>query len=290
MKQFDDEMPLDAVSRKAPSSQSLRAPSHPGAILCTKCGIAKAPEKFSRDRRERNGRQSQCKICDKAYNAAHRDSKRKYNLKYRAAHRNEMLKQNVAWRASHRDEVQEYNAAYHAVHRNEARGWHAAWRASHRNEVLKREAAYRESHRDEIKAYFAAHKSDKRRSDAAWCEANPERHAMQIARGAHKRRAREEVLPATLTLKQWRATLQAFDNRCAYCGSNGPFHQDHVIPVSKGGGLEAGNIVPACQVCNLSKHNHGVQAWMKHKGYDYGAFVAKLASLEVDTWQSRKLP
>lgn len=46
--------------------------------------------------------------------------------------------------------------------------------------------------------------------------------------------------------------------RCFYCGHSSltykiSLHIDHVIPVSKGGKDEAGNLVTACEKCNLQK-------------------------------------
>jgi hypothetical protein len=46
---------------------------------------------------------------------------------------------------------------------------------------------------------------------------------------------------------------------CRYCGkSDGPFHMDHVLPVSKGGRTNMRNLVTACETCNLRK---GAQVW-----------------------------
>jgi hypothetical protein len=50
---------------------------------------------------------------------------------------------------------------------------------------------------------------------------------------------------------------------CRYCGSmDGPFHMDHVYPVSKGGETSVNNLVTACPRCNVKKHNKvGVWPW-----------------------------
>lgn len=44
---------------------------------------------------------------------------------------------------------------------------------------------------------------------------------------------------------------------CRYCGAKAPdvkLHVDHVVPKSAGGRDELGNLVTACQACNLGKH------------------------------------
>lgn len=52
----------------------------------------------------------------------------------------------------------------------------------------------------------------------------------------------------------WAGLCAAFGHACVYCGGPGPLTRDHVWPrVRGGGGIESGNIVPACERCNLEK-------------------------------------
>lgn len=51
----------------------------------------------------------------------------------------------------------------------------------------------------------------------------------------HLKRAQEAGVTASLSLKAWFVTLDAFDWRCAFCG--GPFEaMDHFVPIEQGGG------------------------------------------------------
>lgn len=61
-----------------------------------------------------------------------------------------------------------------------------------------------------------------------------------------------------------RATVLRRDrNRCVYCGNEeGPFHYDHLWPVSRGGSNDAHNVVLACAPCNLSKNDKTLVEWM----------------------------
>lgn len=48
-------------------------------------------------------------------------------------------------------------------------------------------------------------------------------------------------------------------NACRYCGNmDGPFQIDHVVAVAKGGATTQGNLVTACETCNLRK---GADYW-----------------------------
>jgi 5-methylcytosine-specific restriction endonuclease McrA len=85
---------------------------------------------------------------------------------------------------------------------------------------------------------------------------------------ARERKARERG-STTLMLSPdqlWRRWVQ-FNHCCAYCGTNGDLHMEHVIPISKGGEHHLGNIVPACQRCNYSKHTSEAQAWYRSQPF-----------------------
>ena len=134
-----------------------------------------------------------------------------------------------------------------------------------------RRKANPEKHRTLNAAWRKANPEKDRASSAAWARAHPdEKKASNAARRkAHpemgrtanaRRKAKKKDLPATLTIEQWEAIKLAYGNRCAYCGKKEtikrPLTQDHVIPISKGGGTTPDNIVPACKSCNSSKHTN----------------------------------
>lgn len=53
---------------------------------------------------------------------------------------------------------------------------------------------------------------------------------------------------------------------CHYCGSTDRLEPDHVVPTSKGGTDDAGNIVPACKPCNSSKQARTIEEWREFIG------------------------
>lgn len=74
----------------------------------------------------------------------------------------------------------------------------------------------------------------------------------------HNRRAK---IKGTVTLSEWKETLEYFDNSCAYCGSTDNITQDHIVPISSGGLNTKYNLVPACKTCNCSKYNRPLVQW-----------------------------
>lgn len=67
-----------------------------------------------------------------------------------------------------------------------------------------------------------------------------------------------ETVPAAVA----RTVYERDGEVCAYCGTNeGPFHLDHIQPVSKGGKNTAENLTVACNSCNSSKGSKTVEEW-----------------------------
>lgn len=69
-----------------------------------------------------------------------------------------------------------------------------------------------------------------------------------------------ETVPAHL-----RAVIRERDGgACVYCGNtDGPFHIDHVHPLSQGGSSALDNLALACVPCNLSKGAKTVREWLQ---------------------------
>ena len=67
--------------------------------------------------------------------------------------------------------------------------------------------------------------------------------------------------------REIRARFAEFGHRCAYCGSDGDLHIEHVVPISKGGPHSIGNIIPACKSCNFSKRDSEAEAWYRSQPF-----------------------
>ncbi len=49
---------------------------------------------------------------------------------------------------------------------------------------------------------------------------------------------------------------------CAFCSSQSDLQMDHLIPKSRGGGDDAGNMVWSCRKCSKDRGNKGVYEWL----------------------------
>jgi len=88
------------------------------------------------------------------------------------------------------------------------------------------------------------------------CQRNSERKAKN--RGNHTVR-----LNSNATTERF----AQFDNSCAYCGDTTNLIVEHFIPRSKGGPHASGNLLPACQRCNVSKRDHDPEHWYRKQPF-----------------------
>ena len=60
----------------------------------------------------------------------------------------------------------------------------------------------------------------------------------------------------------WRRKIkEAWDHKCAYCGSDKELTIDHITPRSKGGADVTKNVVCACHDCNQDKAHTPMEDW-----------------------------
>ena len=60
----------------------------------------------------------------------------------------------------------------------------------------------------------------------------------------------------------WRKKIkEAWDHKCAYCGSDKELTIDHITPRSKGGADITKNVVCACHDCNQDKAHTPMEDW-----------------------------
>jgi hypothetical protein len=101
-----------------------------------------------------------------------------------------------------------------------------------------------------------------------WAKSHPDK----CREKDHYRRSIIRGLESGFKSEDWYRALDWFHGACAYCGNSPSFfdiskvlHQEHHIPVIKGGGYTKSNIIPACQSCNFSKGQIDPVEWLAIK-------------------------
>jgi 5-methylcytosine-specific restriction endonuclease McrA len=139
----------------------------------------------------------------------------------------------------------------------------SAWGKANRERVKETKAVWRENNREKMREYHRQYRlknPDKAKAALAkWSKNNPD----QTRASAAKRRVQKAANGVfEISLKE---ISKLYRSNCVYCGQSGKMTMDHVIPVSRGGRHSIGNLVPACQSCNFSKHNHTIMEWRLKK-------------------------
>lgn len=243
--------------------------SYPDGKLCKCCGEIKPENAFSRHRkRSENGKiymfiRNMCKPCDNAYRKEQRDKKlvpvseqvcltcdkifipSNRKMKYcspsccnmASKQRNRTVKQTVM----------QFLSCDHC-----GKQFLYATRNKHVCDECKLENK-RQYSRDQMRQ---------------WRIENPEEEAKRVRISGMRRDHRKRQLPATLTVAEWESALEYFECSCAYCGKpSDNLHQEHFMPLAKGGGYTKDNIVPACSECNQSKSDIMPRDWLPEDVY-----------------------
>ena len=146
-----------------------------------------------------------------------------------------------------------------------AKKWRAANPEKARECVRKYRAANREKARKLAKKYQAANPEKARECTKKCRTAKPDLYLALDRRANQKRRALEhEAHTYEITPQQLQARLELFNNQCCYCltdFSDKELHWDHFVPLSQGGTHNLGNLLPACEFCNCSKHAKDAYEW-----------------------------
>lgn len=215
---------------------------------CTKCGELKPLSQFSKRTRSKDGYDPWCKSCKSLASARYRgenqDRLREYYREFYAANREARLNLQKEYYKRNREVILKKSAERYPAIRDARieywRGYNAARAPEHR--VYCR--LYHAINRDTILARHRAY------------DKTPVGRAV-AARKRHVRRQRAQHSPATLTHAQWQKILEIQKHRCATCGrkftSRNPATRDHIIPLSKGGGLTFENVQALCCTCNSKK-------------------------------------
>ena len=227
--------------------------------ICSKCGEEKpaTTEYFGKDKRNKDGLNGQCKDCRKEYQCQwYKENKEKMK----------------EYNKQRRQENKEYDKQYYKENKEEIKEYYKQYRKENKEEIKEYQNQWRQENKEYYKQYRKENEEKMKEYNKQWRQENTDRRRQY----KQKRKAFKKRLPHTLTLDQWEKIKNDFNNKCAYCGQseqkhkeefNEQLHQEHFIPLSKGGGYTHNNIIPACRSCNTSKYNTDFFEW--YPTYEY---------------------
>lgn len=122
-----------------------------------------------------------------------------------------------------------------------------------------RKRALQEAKRATPKPFSRAGLSDQEKRDRRamqarqWREKNETHYQQSNVAYNNNRRARKLAAVGSYTKAEWVALCAYYGGYCVCCKQKKPLTADHVVPLSKGGSNDIGNIQPLCKSCNSRK-------------------------------------
>jgi hypothetical protein len=192
---------------------------------CKWCGLTKELSEFYDGRWGKK-----CKVCVSARVRKNRRERLEQYAQYERSRAN--LPHRIEARRKYQEEHKEQISEYKKI-----------WTEENEDSVSASKRKYYELNRDEVIA-----RSKK------WGEDNPEKVSQAKANNSRKRRAARHASPGSFTAEEFRALCERYGNRCLACGDTETALQaDRVVPLTRGGTDDLGNIQPLCGTCNRKK-------------------------------------
>jgi AhpD family alkylhydroperoxidase len=197
---------------------------------CKECGTTKELSEFYVSETNRDGRWGKCKVCVRAHARKYRREHLEQYAQYEKARAN----------LSHRVEARR---KYQEGHEEQISEYKKRWAAENEESVSASKRKHYEIHRDEIIA-----RSKK------WGEDNPEKVRQAKANNSRKRGAARHASTGSFTAAEFGALCEQYGNRCLACGdTEAVLEAAHIVPLTRGGTDDIGNIQPLCGTCNRKK-------------------------------------
>ena len=209
---------------------------HDTTKRCSTCGETKPTTEYHKNRKRPDGLSERCKACRRAhyYKPEQWLKKREY------------------------DQVRRVELAYQISGQRKEK---YATDSEHRERKKRsaRDQKLKPGYYDRERARYyrrAADPSYQKKKSARLRErrhADPEYHRKTL-HWSRLRRARIKTQGTPFTHAEWVELCARYNHRCLRCGETKPLTPDHVVPVSRGGSSDIGNIQPLCIDCNKRKN------------------------------------
>lgn len=208
--------------------------------VCTKCGLAKPYDRFTKSKITKSGRYPSCKDCKNAQNAEHYQ-----------ANREMILARMKAKNTSRKDAIRANHARWYAANKAAKLARNKTWKARNAERYLAQQKEYIENNR-----------SSANQRARAWRQRHPERAKITRMHANHARRVAYDSGCSKSELEQW---ISSQSKICTYCGvaCESDYHVDHFYPLSRGGKHQIANLRIACKSCNLRKSNRDPHEFIK---------------------------
>lgn len=221
-------------------------------IICRNCNseFPATTDYFYRQKGAKYGLRKICKSC-----------KKKEDKQYHINNQEQIILQQRDYNNKNRKKINAKNREFYARNKERIKKRRKELRDSlpedKKKQISLKMKCYYGDNEDKLKRYANSYR-------------RTEKGRLVELKAKHTRKAREQKLPAALDEATWENCLEDFNYKCAYCGITEAehikiysqrLHQEHFIPLSKGGEYTHNNIIPSCRSCNAKKHNIDFFEW-----------------------------
>jgi hypothetical protein len=232
---------------------------------CSTCKIRKPLTEFDNSNKGLGGKDTRCKDCKRAYYQDNKKHFSKINRQYRELNKVILSEKQKTYYEQNKERITEYKKEYRKLNKEYLYQKNKEYRDSNKQHVLNKKLKW-----------YRANKSRYAEGRKIYYKENPE----IILAARHRRRARLQELPSTLTPNEISEINNKFNNGCSLTGCKDNIHLDHVIPLSTGhGGTIFTNMIPLKEELNLSKKDKNIFIWFEENKERFNLHQDKFDSL-----------
>lgn len=121
--------------------------------ICTKCKQWKPMEKYSRDKRSKDGKQCKCKDCEKQYREANKEKIKLYKEKYRIENKEKVKKAHKDWGERNRERKNQYNKERYEAKKLEILEKQKLYRLKNKEKISEAQGKYYRKNKEKRKQY-----------------------------------------------------------------------------------------------------------------------------------------
>jgi len=220
-------------------------------ITCMDCGIIIMHAHITRKR------------CDKCAKIAQRKQSKESILRNIDNHRERGAERKRIVRALNPEKNKSIQLKWREKNREESRLRTKKWREE--NPIKAKETASNcyYNNLDKRKKQRDQNRESLREKSRKYDKEHPEKMRARVKR----RRAKKIGASSKHTIEQFLLLCKRLNWKCSYCGIKLELEnitEDHVLPLSRGGGDNIENIVPACRYCNTQKGSKTYEEYMRY--------------------------
>ena len=236
--------------------------------ICIKCQVEKPVDEFSRNIREKDGFQNQCKACNILYRQSHKKEMSEIKKVYWKANKDKLLIKNRLYWQENKERMAEVNKDYRHKNAADLAEKQKVYWEKNKTQLTEKNRIYRQEHKDELTVkkniYNRANKVAL--AEKARCyRQTPKGKALTYRHGVKRRALKRNAIIEDFNPVD---VFKRDGYRCQLCGKKtrpdfkNPNHLlypnlDHIIPLSDGGDHSMANTQCLCHQCNSAKYNTG---------------------------------